>query len=303
MIKRTIEISAEPAHLRTRHGQLVLERDGILVGSVPCEDLGMVVVDHPATTYSHAALTALLEHQAVVVICGRTHLPQGLLLPLAEHTEVVWRIDAQISASRPLKKRLWKQLVETKIREQAANLPPGPEQRKLLAFAREVKSGDSTNREAQAAKVYWRAWLTGTNTTQGDILFRRNREGESPNSLLNYGYSVVRAALARSLVAAGLLPAVGIHHSNRSNAFCLADDLLEPLRPIVEQRVRDLYWAGHTDLDRQTKAALLELLCTEVSTAAKQNGPLMVALHRYAASLVRCYQREQRELEIPVRCR
>ncbi len=298
MIKRTIEISADAAHLSTRNSQLVLKREGETVGSVPWEDVGLVLVDHPQTTYSHAALNSLLESQAALVVCGRDHLPQGLLLPLGDHSEIVWRVHDQVAASLPLKKRLWKQIVQAKIRAQADNVAcESPARRKLLQFAGDVKSGDSTNREAQAAKVYWRVWLqTGD---AGDDVFRRRRDGVAPNALLNYGYTVLRAAVARAIVAAGLLPTFGLHHSNRSNAFCLADDLIEPLRPLVDDCVRSLYFDGCTEIDRPAKQALLELLTVEVVTG-EAAGPLMVALHRYAASLVKCYQGDARQLDIPV---
>ena len=302
MIKRTIEISSNPAHLMTRHGQLILRRDGETVGQIPCEDLGVVVVDHPSTTYSHAALTSLLDAKATVILCGPDHLPKGLFLPLAENSQVVQRINAQIAASRPLKKRLWTQIIVAKIRAQADNLvDDSSEQRRLLQFAREVKSGDSTNREAQASKVYWSAWLTNADGESGESLFRRRREGDSPNSLLNYGYAIVRAAVARAIISAGLLPAIGLHHTNRANAFCLADDLIEPLRPMVDETVRSLYWSGQTQIDRETKQALLELLTVEMQ-AGGQSGPLMVGLHRYAASLVRCFQGDSDQLEIPTPC-
>jgi CRISP-associated protein Cas1 len=305
VIKRTIEISREPAYLTTQHNQLVLKRDGEVVGSIPCEDLGMVVVDHPRTTYSHAALTSLVESSAAVVICGRNHLPQGILLPFGDHTEVVWRIHDQIAVRRPLQKRLWKQLVQAKILAQARNLAlNSAPRRKLVNFARAVRSGDPANLEAQAARVYWSAWLiTPTNEcVPHELAFSRDPDGRAPNSLLNYGYAIVRAAVARALVGAGLLPALGLHHSHRSNAFCLADDLMEPLRPLVDARVRELHFAGHGELDQPTKAALLDLLTLEVRMTGSDQvaGPLMVALHRMVASLVRCYSAGAKRLEIPI---
>ncbi|MBX3414656.1 MAG: type II CRISPR-associated endonuclease Cas1 [Pirellulales bacterium] len=305
MIKHTIEISSAPVHLATEHRQLLLKRDGEVVGRVACEDVGVVVVDHPATTYSHGALRALMESDAAVVICGHDHLPAGILLPLADHAEVVWRVDLQVSVSRPLKKRLWQQIVAAKIRAQAENLAGTPiAQRKLLAFADEVRSGDGTLREAQAARVYWQHWLLSEDPQARvtDERFRRLRDGASPNALLNYGYAILRAALARALVAAGLLPALGIQHRHRANAFCLADDLIEPLRPIVDERVRELYWAGQNELDQPTKAALLELLTLPMSSSAGVEGPLMVALHRYVGSLVRSYESKSLQLEIPRAC-
>ncbi len=294
MIKRTIEISREPAHLTVQLDQLVLKRDGQTIGSIPCEDIGMVVIDHAGTTYSHAALARLADFDAAVVVCGRDHLPAGILLPLADHSQVVWRVRDQIALSKPLRKQLWKQIVQAKIRAQAGNVPPGPARTRLLALARDVRSGDPENAEAQAAKIYWSECFE-------DLSFRRDRHGDGPNPLLNYGYAVLRAAIARALVSAGLLPALGIHHSNRSNAFCLADDLIEPLRPIVDRRVRQLIDAEQFELDQPTKAALLELLTLE-TRMAEETGPLMVNLHRMVASLVRCYQGKGVQLEFPAPC-
>lgn len=305
MIKHTIEISSAPVHLATEHRQLLLKREGEVVGRVACEDVGVVVIDHPATTYTHGALSALMESDAAVVICGHDHLPAGILLPFSDHSQVVWRTDLQLSVGRPLKKRLWQQIVAAKIRAQADNLLSAPvAQRKLLAFAAEVRSGDTTLREAQAARVYWQHWLTSEDARApvSEERFRRLREGISPNSLLNYGYAIVRAALARALVSAGLLPALGIQHRHRANAFCLADDLIEPLRPLVDERVRELYWAGQDELDQPTKAALLELLTLPMSVTDGSAGPLMVMLHRYVGSLVRSYDAKSPVLEIPQPC-
>ncbi len=337
MIKRTIEISREPAHLSLRLGQLVLEREHQPVSTIPCEDLGMVVVDHPQVSYTHSALAALVEHDAVVVICGKNHLPAGLLLPMSDHSEVVWRLHDQIAVSKPLRKQLWRQIVQAKIRAQANNLPASsPERTRLLELARTVRSGDVTNHEAQAARVFWSAWLTdaelasgrsetpkvtrsvsegiGTSSVESPSLtlrvtpetttrqrspFRRNADGEDEiNVLLNYGYSILRASVARAIVMAGLHPTFGLQHCNRSNLFCLADDLMEPLRPLVDARVRELVRLDQTTLSPITKAALLQLLTQEASTGSEA-GPLMVTLHRYVASLVKCYSSETEHLEIP----
>ena len=293
MIKRTIEISRDPVHLAVRTDQLVLRRNGDAVGQIPCEDIGVVLVDHPQTTYTHAALARLADCGATVVLCGRDHLPTALVLPLADHSRVVWRINEQLSARRPLKKQLWRQIVRAKIRGQAENLEPGSAPRRRLArLAREVKSGDPKNAEAQAARVYWAHWL-------GDDGFRRDPELPDLNAFLNYGYAVVRAAVARALVAAGLLPVLGLHHCNRSNAFCLADDLVEPLRPMVDRRVRDMHESGYDELTQEAKAELLQLLVDPVRMG-DTSGPLMVNVHRMVASLVKCYQGEAKRLEIPV---
>lgn len=297
MIKRTIEVSLEAVHLASKLKQLLLQRhegDPRTATSIPCEDIGMLVVDQQQTTYSHAALTTLMDCGAAVVLCGRQHLPVGMLIPLPTHTETVTRVNNQIAVGKPLKKQLWRQIVVAKIRAQAENLPPASVARaKLLTLAREVKSGDTSNVEAQAAKVYWSAWLGP------DSGFRRDPDGDGLNALLNYGYAIMRAAVARTLVAAGLHPALGIHHSNRSNAFCLADDLVEPIRPLVDARVHDLREWGMEKLDQPTKAHLLSLLTVTVRVG-DQTGPLMVGLHRTVASLVRCYQGNARNLELPV---
>jgi CRISPR-associated protein Cas1 len=298
VIKRTIEISRDSVHLAVQLDQLRLVRhepECGLVSSIPCEDIGLLVIDQQDTTYSHAALARLLEFGAAVLICGRKHLPTGLLLPLADHTEVVWRIHEQFAVRKPIQKQLWKQLVVAKVRGQAANLDSAsPARPRLLALARAVKSGDPTNIEAQAAKIYWGSWL-GEGTP-----FRRDPEGDEPlNAFLNYGYAVLRAAVARALVSAGLHPSLGLHHCNRSNAFCLADDLLEPLRPLVDREVRLLHQQGHAELNRGVKAGLLGLLAATVRLD-DQTGPLMVALHRTAASLVRCYRGEEKRLRLLV---
>lgn len=296
MITRTIEISNAPVHLCIRLEQLVLQRDGQPVAHVPLEDVGIVVVDHPQSSYSHAALASLASVRAVMIVCDEKHLPCGILLPLAQHSQIASRIQDQAAAPAPLKKRLWRQIVQEKIRQQAANLEVGSSaHRRLLELAREVRSGDATNCEAQAAKVYWSSWLP-----QG--AFRRRPQGDSPNGLLNYGYAVLRAAVARALVAAGLTPALGLHHTHRANAFCLADDLMEPLRPLVDERVRALYLDGRVMVDRKAKEELLGLLSLRTETAG-QTGPLLVTLHRYAASLAQCLEGTRKRLEIPVRCK
>lgn len=295
VIKRTIEISQQPAHLTVKLGQFILQRGGETVGSIPCEDLGMVLVDNPGTTYSHAALAALADSDAALIVCGRNHMPTAVLLPLADHSQVVWRINEQLSAGKPLRKQLWRQLVQAKIRGQAKNLPNDePAHRKLLELARNVRSGDPSNVEARAAKVYWAHWLPAEK-------FRRDTKGDGLNAILNYGYAVLRAAVARAIVSAGLLPVLGIHHSNRSNAFCLADDLMEPLRPLVDARARRLHLQGQHELVPPVKAELLKVLAEPVCLA-NQKGPLMVNLQRMTASLVRCYQGEAKRLEIPQPC-
>jgi len=292
LIKRTVEISRESAHLSSRFHQLVLKRDGQVVGQIPGEDIGVVLVDHPGVTYTHAALSLLADCGAAVVLCGSDHLPNAMILPMADHGQVVWRIGVQLAAKRPLRKQLWRQLVRAKIRAQAANLSPEESPRaKLLALAVAVRSGDPANVEAQAARIYWQHWMA-------EEEFRRNPDLPGTNAFLNYGYAVLRAAVARAIVAAGLLPALGLHHRNRSNAFCLADDLVEPLRPLVDDRVRELRRAGYDELTQEAKSQILNRLAAEVRVA-DDTGPRMVSLHRMVASLVQCYQGQSKRLAIP----
>ncbi len=304
MIKRTVEISSGPTHLSISRKQLVIKQDGDKKGQIPCEDIGVVVIDQPATTCSISALSSLMNANASFIICGSDHLPQGMLIPFANHTQVVSRLQTQIEAAKPLKKRLWKQIVQAKILAQSDNLQLDSAPWRLLRnLSGEVKSGDSSNVEAHAAKIYWKHWLTlpdeeGLDTSQP---YKRERYGEPPNGLLNYGYAVLRAAVARAIVSAGLLPALGIHHSNRSNAFCLADDLMEPLRPIVDLRVRELVTSGENEVNRYTKEQILDLLTLRIEYK-EHTGPLMVSLHHYVASFVRCLERTDQNLEIPRLC-
>lgn len=306
MIKRTIEISRDPMHLAVRDEQLLLlrktpeelgarlpARPAHLAASIPCEDLGVLMVDSRETTYSHHALAKLAEHGAALVVCGRDHHPVGMFLPISANTQLLARLDAQLSASKPTLKRLWAGIVAAKIRAQAAALPPFAAsaliRSRLLGMARRVRSGDPENVEAQAAGAYWPEVFRGCQTVRHPFRRRPGSGGEPaeepPNNQLDYGYAAVRAAVARALVGAGLLPALGIKHRGRSNPFCLADDLMEPLRPMVDRRVRYLCERGEVGLDRTAKAELLSVLTEEVDCGGLR-GPLLVSVLRYVASLV-----------------
>jgi len=298
-MKRTIEISTEPAHLSVRDGQLLLKRDGETFHQAPCEDLGAVVVDHGQCSYTHHALLTLAESGAAVILCDRRHLPAAVVLPLSDHSTLGWRLADQIAAGEPLKKQLWRQLVRAKIIAQSRNISRSlPARKKLHALADEVRSGDPSNVEAQAARVYWHNWLLDVDTQFGDKPFRRDQDGDGLNGLLNYGYAIVRASIGRALVAAGLHPSLGIHHHNRSNAFCLADDLIEPFRPVVDQRVRDLHLEGHDSLSRTAKAGLLELMLRPMRLA-EERLVLSAAIGRIVFSLTECFAGRSRRLAIP----
>lgn len=316
MIKKTIEISQQAVHLAVQHRQLVIQPfdgDKQQARTIPCEDIGVVLIDHPAVTMTHRALTMLTDCGAAVVFCGPDHLPAGMMLPLSTHTQVVERMQIQINASQPARKNLWKMLVRAKVNRQADNLPEdSPAARTLRTLAGEVKSGDTTNVEGQAARIYWAAWLAGedqprlqSSVTAGQMAdlksFKRDQDGLDPaNVLLNYGYTVLRAALGRAIVSAGLIPSLGIAHRHRANAFALADDLIEPFRPLVDACVRELLQAGQASqgLTPAVKAVLLSLLTHPVKYGQTQ-GPLMVALHRYLASFVQCLTDVKQRLMIP----
>ena len=292
MIKRLIEISDGPTFLCIELDQLVLQRQGAEIGRVPVEDIGLLIVDHHSTTYTHSVLTRLVEKGAAVVVCDQHHLPAGMLVGYEGNELVAQRVAMQAAVRVTVKKRLWRQIVRQKIRGQVKNLavndPAGPA---MLELARRVRSGDASNCEGQAAGIYWPAVF-------GEE-FRRDRYGLPPNNLLNYGYMVMRAAVARAIVSAGLQPALGLHHHHRNNAFALADDLVEVVRPMVDAVVIDLaLHKRHLELDRESKGALLGLLGQTV-TVGEQSGPMMVALHRIIGSLARCYEGVGRELELP----
>lgn len=251
------------------------------------------MLDAPNSIISHGALSQLLENNASMVVCGKNHLPAGILIPFSAHNQVLTRLNLQLNCSKPLKKKLWKTIIQHKIQNQAELLlPDSPEKNHLNWLTKDVKSGDSENHEAQAASIYWRHWLPAS------FDFRRNSEDEGINSLLNYGYAVLRASIARACVMAGLLPILGIHHHNRSNAFCLADDLIEPLRPLVDWRVRKLVELAMGSIQPETKKQILSLLQFTVKSGDNK-GPLAVHIHLYVSSFVKSIEEGEDHLEIP----
>ena len=295
MIKRIVEISQAKTHLAIRYNQLIVNQDKKETSSIPCEDIGVLLVDHSGVTYTHSVFTELLHCGAAIVLCGGNHQPSGMLLPLESNTLQAERFAQQIEAKEPVKKKLWQQVVRAKIRHQAKIVGKDSDAYKsLMALREQVRSGDPDNIEAQASRKFWPVFIS-------TIDFKRDIDGPPPNNLLNYGYMVMRAAVARALCSAGLLPCLGIHHHNRYNAFCLADDVMEPFRGFVESKVKQICetQTAIDDLTQTIKAQLLEVLYQEV-TIGETSGPLMVGLHRTAASLVRCFAGEQKEIELPV---
>lgn len=248
---------------------------------VPIEDIGYVVLEHQQTSITLPLLNALSDNNVAVIFCGENRMPNAMLMNLDSNTTQGESFRAQIDASEPLKKGVWKQVVEAKIRNQAALLNKlGKDGDKLKPYYTNVKSGDSDNREGIAAKIYW-------NELFGDG-FVRHREGAEPNNLLNYGYTLLRAAVARSLMGSGLLPALGIFHRNRYNAFPLADDIMEPYRPYVDEIVYGMYINGMTELDKYAKEQLLHILFTD-TVFSKVTRPLDIGLTITTASLAKCY--------------
>lgn len=294
MIKRTLYFG-NPAYLKTSHKQLVISQKGEKDKQVPVEDIGVLILDHSQITITQPTLTRLLQNNTAVITCDETHHPIGLLLSLDGHTLQSQKFRAQVDAALPLKKQLWQQTVQAEILNQAALLQDiKAEYKLLLTLAREVRSGDITNNEAQAAVYYWK------NLFPDFLGFYRHREGPPPNNLLNYGYAILRATVARSLVASGLLPTLGIFHRNQYNAYCLADDIMEPYRPYVDKMVCGIVEMNGKFLEMTTKMKelLLSIPAMDVQIEG-QKSPLMVAVQRTTASLAKCFEGSTRKLQYP----
>ena len=302
MIKRTLYFG-NPAYLSMRNAQLVIHlpdangmEDKAGNNTIPIEDIGVVILDHKQITITHGLMESLLANNSAVITCDSSRMPVGLLLPLSGNTTQSERFQAQIDASLPLTKQLWQQTIQAKITNQAnvLNTCRGETVKNMLSWARDVKSGDSDNLEGRAAAYYWANMFPKIDG------FRRGREGIPPNNLLNYGYALLRAILARSLVGSGLFPALGIHHHNRYNAYCLADDIMEPYRPFVDKLVIEIMESGEdiTELSKPIKARLLNIPVLDVQIN-NQRSPLMIAVGLTTASLAKCYLGESRKIAYP----
>lgn len=300
MIKRTL-FFGNPAYLSMKNAQLVIrltdaQTQEEVTKTVPIEDIGVMVLEDRQITITNGALDALLQNNCALITCDEKHMPAGMLLPLEGHTVQSERFRLQIEASLPLKKQLWQQTVQAKIRNQASVLKrlSGVETGCMMTWANDVKSGDSENLEGRAAAYYWKSVFPEMER------FVRDREGDAPNNLLNYGYAIVRAVVARALVASGLLPTFGIHHHNRYNAYCLADDIMEPYRPYVDELVIGILRSGVdcSELTIDLKRQLLGLPVKEVNIGG-QRSPLMVALTQTTASLVKCFSGELCKIVYP----
>lgn len=301
MIKRTLLFS-NPAYLSLKDKQLLIDLPHLKTlgeaeskKTIAIEDIGIVVLDHAQITLTHGCMAALLENNAAIITCNSSHLPTGLLLPLEGHNTQSERFRYQIDASLPLKKQLWQQTVQSKILNQTAVLySRGIKCENMLYWARSVKSGDPDNYEGRAAAYYWQ------NVFPEKIKFFRGREGDPPNNLLNYGYAILRAIVARGLVSSGLLPTLGIHHKNKYNAYCLADDIMEPYRPYVDEIVLGIIDRGENflELGSSIKSQLLGIATVDV-LFEKGKSPLMVGLQQTTASLAKCYEGTVRKIVYP----
>jgi len=295
VINRIIEISEGGYYLRIENRQLLLEKKDEPVKSIPVSDIAVLVLGNAWTTYSHSVLSVLAEYGGIAIICDTKGLPASLMLPLFGHSLQSKRLSDQMTATEPTKKRLWQSIVTLKITNQANLLRHlHGHDFGLLTKAALVKSGDKENIEGQAARIYWSALFN-------DNTFRRTPgEGKRPNHFLDYGYAILRGLVARAICASGLHPTLGVHHHHRDNSFCLADDLMEPFRPIVDHAVTWLIQEGHkdSDLNRDTKAALLSPLLGKLNWTGS-NQTLFEGMTRLTASLAAIYAGEDIDLELP----
>lgn len=300
MIKRTLYFG-NPAYLSLKLEQLVVRmpdsQDNMdTVRTIPIEDIGILILDHKQITITQGLIEKLLDCNCALITCSSNHLPVGLMLPLYGNTIQNERFRYQLDASLPLRKQLWQQTVQAKIANQAAVLKyaTGSIHNNMQVWATDVRSGDSTNMEARAAAYYWKTLFQDIDG------FVRGRDEDEPNNLLNYGYAIVRAVIARALVSSGLLPTLGIHHHNRYNAYCLADDIMEPYRPYVDRTVFDICRKGKPlKLTTELKRELLSIPTIDVIINDKRS-PLMVAATTTTASLVKCFTGEMRKISYPI---
>lgn len=303
MIKRTLYFG-NPSYLKTNNEQLVITYPTEIVNGeampeqtkqIPIEDVGVVILDHQQITISQGLIAKLLANNVALITCDNSHHPTGLMLNLDGNTLQSAKFQAQLEASLPLKKQLWQQTVSAKINNQADMLESkGTGAKNLRNWAMEVKSGDADNHEAMAAVFYWKSLF--------EIFpdFKRERFGDPPNNLLNYGYAILRAVVARNIVGSGLLPTLGIFHKNQYNAYCLADDIMEPYRPFVDKVVWTIVRqnGNYLELGPSLKKELLNIPAMDVLINGEKS-PLMVAVQKTTASVAKCFEGKQRKIAYP----
>jgi CRISPR-associated protein Cas1 len=291
MVGRVVEVATDGRHLAVDRGFMTIAERANEIGRVPLDDLAALIANAHGLTYTNNLLVNLAKRGVPVILCGPNHQPAAVVWPVDGHHAQSGRMSDQASASAPLKKRLWQQIVQAKILAQGATLEAvGAEAGGFRLLSRKVRAGDPDNVEAEAARRYW-PLLFGTD-------FRRDHDGGGVNALLNYGYAVLRAATARAVMAAGLHPSLGLKHSNRGNALVLIDDLMEPFRPVVDREVHRLKGMEILDVTPETKAALARTMVIDLPTE-EGVSPLMTCLERLASSLVKAYAGEAERLVLP----
>jgi CRISP-associated protein Cas1 len=301
MIKRTLYFG-NPSYLSLANNQLLVKQPSVkneavseLKATIPIEDIGVIILDNQQITVSLGVIDFLLQKNVALITCNKSHHPTGLMLNLDGNILQNMRFREQLEASEPLKKQLWAQTIVQKIKNQKSILDIyGKQSNYLEPLYKNMKSGDSDNYEATAAAYYWKTIFNHIPN------FKRERIGIVPNNYLNYGYSILRATMARNIVGAGLLPTLGIFHHNKYNAYCLADDLMEPYRPYVDKLVYD--WISENkmneDLTKEDKANLLKIPVLDVCINNEQS-PLIIATQRTAQSLMKCFSGDSKKLSYP----
>lgn len=308
MIKKTLYFG-NPAYLSTKNEQIVIKKPSLdndrLEGNdkmevektVPIEDVGICILDNFQITITQGLIEKMLQNNIALIHCNSKSMPNGIMLPMVGNTLQSERYGIQLEASLPLKKQLWQQTIMAKINNQAAVLKKNTqiEVGNMVKWSKSVKSDDSDNLEARAAVYYWAHLFNKIPE------FRRDRDGIYPNNLLNYGYAILRAIIARALVSTGLLPAVGIHHHSKYNPYCLADDIMEPFRPYVDDHILTIMkqFPNETELTKEVKAELLKIPVLDV-TINNNRSPLMIAAATTTSSLFKCYSGEIRKIIYPI---
>ena len=290
-MERIIDVSTDDVHLSVARGFMTVSRQREEVGRVPLDDIAAVIVHAHGVTWTTNLAVRLAERGAMIVLCAANHAPVAIVAPLEGHHAQNLRFRQQLDASAPLNKQVWKAIVAAKLRMQGGLLIAlgHDEGQGIIAMAARVRSGDPDNMEAQGARRYWRA-LMGPD-------FRRDRNADGANALLNYGYTVLRSAVARSVIAAGLHPTIGLHHANRLNAFALADDLVEPFRPLVDAIVRQLVDEGFQDVDAAAKVRLAAVLSADLLLEGNMS-PTSIAIQRLASSLAATFEKRSSVLAV-----
>jgi CRISP-associated protein Cas1 len=295
MIGRIVEIADDKRHLFLSRGFLVVQQtDGERkeLGHIPLDDIAAVIANAHGLSYTNNLLVALAERCAPFVLCSANHNAAGMLIPVDGNFQQAKRFDAQIAASKPLHKRLWAEVIRAKLQQQASVLSAiGVPDTPLTALVSKVRSGDPENLEAQGARRYW-VLLFGED-------FRRDRQAGGINSMLNYGYTVLRATTARSVIASGLHPTLGLFHSNEGNAMRLVDDLMEPFRPLIDLRVWQLAKEGQKDVTTDVKRALVKVLYDDMQSSAGET-PVMGCIQRLSISLMQVFLGERDKLDLPL---